>query len=120
MDLSVITASADAYYIATEEDLQLFPKQRHQMVALPASSPLGARLATIARTGVLNVRALAPGDLAAALLLRALPSSWRCQSPLPYTPDMLHILVVAQARSNLAVALLPQALPPIWRCQWWA
>ena len=70
-------AVADAYFIATEDDMQLFATQRHQLVSLHVDSPLGARLATIARTGVLNVRALAPGDLAAALLLQTLPPNWR-------------------------------------------
>ena len=68
---------ADAYYIASEEDMHLFTSQRNQLVALPVTSPLGARLATIAGTGVLNVRAPSPGDLAASLLLRALPPNWR-------------------------------------------
>lgn len=60
--------------------MHLFASQRHQLVALPVSSPLGARLATIAGTGVLNVRAPGPGDLAAALLLQALPPNWRYDS----------------------------------------
>ena len=58
--------------------MHLFPSQRHQLVTLPIGSPLGSRLATIGRTCVLNVRAPGPGDLAAVLLLQALPPNWRC------------------------------------------
>ena len=68
---------AGTYYTASEEDIRLFPTQSHQLIAMPARSALAGRLATIAGTGKLNVKRLGAGDLAAALLLQALPPGWR-------------------------------------------
>jgi len=71
------SAAAGTYYTASEEDVRLFPTQSHQLIAMPAGSALGDRLATIAGTGKLNIKRLGAGDLAAALLLQALPPGWR-------------------------------------------
>ncbi len=65
------------YYTASEEDIRLFPSQSHQLIAIPATSALGCRLAAIAGSGKLNIKQLSAGDLAAALLLEALPPGWR-------------------------------------------
>ena len=69
--------AAGIYYTASEEDIRLFPSQSHQLIAIPTTSALGGRLAAIAGTGNVNIKQLSAGDLAAALLLQALPPGWR-------------------------------------------
>lgn len=74
---SSVAAVAGTYYTASEEDIRLFPAQSNRLIAMPVGSPLGGRLAAIAGTGMLNVKRLGAGDLAAALLLQALPPGWK-------------------------------------------
>ena len=75
--ISRCVVAAGVYYTASQEDIRLFPTQSHQLIAIPTTTGLGARLAVIAGTGKMNIKRLSPGDLAAALLLQTLPPGWR-------------------------------------------
>ena len=75
--ISRCVVAAGVYYTASEEDIRLFPTQSHQLIAIPTTTGLGARLAVIAGTGKMNIKRLSPGDLVAELLLQTLPPGWR-------------------------------------------
>lgn len=75
-DLTLL-AAADAVCLADQSELELFPAAAGILVPYHPDSKLGAKLVSIAASGMTNLQLVSPVFLSEQLLPTLLPKHWR-------------------------------------------
>lgn len=75
--MSFWLAPADAVCLADQSELELFPAAAGILVPCDPDSKLGAKLVSIAASGMTNLQLVSPALLSEQLLPTLLPKHWR-------------------------------------------